>query len=243
MDIVALRQKARTRAQAGIERVWRDYVAWLTDTFPRIAANLAAPDPMVEQYLAELQQLLGVPIPAELATLYRLTGGEPKRYGDDADENLGRGVLFGSELMTLREIVETARTPGNWRADGLDEDYEDPDAPVILLEPTKLRQGHRHRLWLDILDNAGGNYVSLDLAPGADGTVGQLVNRGRNQHSRFVLADSIEEFVALLHELGVARSVHVIEAIDEDDKSALFFGPTEISLGDQLRLWYFPSRS
>jgi cell wall assembly regulator SMI1 len=98
-------------------------------------------------------------------------------------------------------------------------------------------------LWLDILDNAGGNYVSLDLAPGADGTVGQLVNRGRNQHSRFVLADSIEEFVALLHELGVAGSVRVVEAIDEDDKSALLFGPTEISLGDQLRLWYFPGRS
>ncbi len=115
---------------------------------------------MLDQYLAELQQLLGVPMPAELATLYRLTGGEPKRYGDAADENLGRGVLFGSELMTLREIVDTARTPGNWREDGLDEDYEDPDAPVILLEPTKRREGHRHRLWLDNLDNAGGNYVS-----------------------------------------------------------------------------------
>jgi cell wall assembly regulator SMI1 len=245
MDILAFRQRARTRAQRGLEAVWREYLAWLSETFPLIAANLKPPDPAAAQAFAELADILGVAMPDPMVTLYRLTGGEPCFCGEGG----GSGVLFGTSLMAITDVVNYVRRPWNWRADGVEHDFEDEDHLPVVLEPTRLRAATLLRWWVPFGDDAGGNYVAVDLAPGPAGTVGQVINIGRDQEARFVLADDITEFVALLHELGAAGIVEIAEGgVWNDDgtesedsaKAATRFAPTRISLIDQLRLWFFP---
>lgn len=241
MEIIALRQRARTRAQRGLEAVWGEYLAWLTETFPRIAVNLEPPNPAAAQALDELENILGVPMPDSMVTLYRLTGGEPSFRGPE----LGGGVLFGLTIMPITDVVDYHRRPWNWRPDGVEHDLQDEDFLPTVLEPTRLRPVTLHRRWVPFADAAGGNFVALDLAPGPAGTVGQIINIGRNQDVRFVLADNIAEFIALLHELGIAGIFEVIEGgtwehDGAEPEHATRFAPTWISLTDQLRLWFFP---
>ncbi len=244
MDSTALRQRARERAGAGIDIVWREYVAWLTETFPRVAANLDPPAPADARVLDEIERVLGVRIPEPLSTLYRLTGGEP-RFRQDPDDDVGSGVLFGARLMQVPEILEFVRAPRNWRPDDVDADREDDDlSPALrneVLEPTKLRAAVLHRLWVPFAELGGGDYLAVDLAPGPGGSRGQVINIGRDQECRFVLADGITELIALLHELGASGIVYVVEGEDDGSpKSATVFAPTEVSLTDQLRSWFFP---
>lgn len=246
MEILALRQRARARALRGLEVVWGEYLAWLTDTFPRIAASLKPPDPAAAaQAFDELASKLGVPMPDEMMTLYRVTGGEPGFHGED----VGSGVLFGVSLMQITDVVDYVRGPWNWRSDGAEHDLQDEDNLPHVLDPTRLRAVALHRRWVPFGDAAGGNYVAVDVAPGPAGTIGQVINIGRNQDVRFVLADSVAELIALLHELGVAGIVEVIEGGEWNDdgteserssKAATAFAPTQVSLTDQLRLWFFP---
>lgn len=238
MDIFNIRQRARARARCGLEVVWGEYLAWLGATFPRVAASLQPPDPTAARALAELADTVGAPMPEEMAALYRLTGGEPARVMDDG----GHGVLFGVALMPIAEVVSYARRPFKWDADGVARDMQDEDCRPEVREPTRLRAAALHRGWVPFGDAAGGNYIAVDLAPGPAGTVGQVINIGQNEEVRFVLADSIAEFVALLHELGLAGVVEVIEGGESEHttRSATCFGPTGVSLVDQLRLWFFP---
>jgi|GEM_PF-1500313 len=240
MDVYVLRRRASAGAPANIDVIWPEYERWLKSTFPRIAANLKPPATATQAALAEIERILGVSLPAQLSALYRLTGGEP-RFREHAVSPIGHGVLFGARLMQARDILEKVQAPRDWRPDGVDADSEDDDFPNTLLEPTKLRAAGWHRLWVPFVDLAGGNYLAVDLAPAPGGSVGQIINVGRNQDYRFVLADSISELVALLHEIGAAGIFEIIEGDDGDElATATVFGPTELSLTDQLRRWFFP---
>lgn len=113
------------------------------------------------------------------------------------------------------------------------------DLPAVL-DVDRVRAVVLHRRWVPFGDEGGGNFVAVDLAPGAGGVVGQVINIGRDQHVRFVLADDVAEFVALLYELGVAGVVEVIEGESEELSGATQFAPTLVCLVDQLRGGLFP---
>lgn len=110
MDIASFRQRARVRAERGIEVVWGEYLAWLGATFPRIAASLRAPDPSAARGLEELEKIVGVAMPGQLRALYRLTGGEARFAG----EGVGSGALFGVSLMPVGEVMDYYRRPWDW---------------------------------------------------------------------------------------------------------------------------------
>ena len=242
MNIEAIRANARERARAGLEATWRDYLGWLTATFPRIAANLAPPDPEGTRLLDELHRELRVELPEQLVALYRLTGGEPWR---PHDPDRGSGALFGHSLLPPSEVLARVRRDRELFTDA-DAWEPDPDAPTVSLMPDKVRATTRHRLWIPFTSAGGGtDAFAVDLAPEAAGTTGQIVLMAREQNHRFVVAASIAELVALLHELGAAGEFQVVEggpAGDESDEflpqhAVRFDVAGDACLSDQMLRW------
>jgi cell wall assembly regulator SMI1 len=51
------------------------------------------------------------------------------------------------------------------------------------------------RGWIPLADDDGGNHFGIDLFPGDAGTPGQIVNFGRDEHMKFVMARSLGRFL------------------------------------------------
>lgn len=242
MNIEAIRAGARERARTGLEAVWRDYLGWLTTTFPVIAANLEPPDLEGTKLLDELHRELHVELPEQLVTLYRLSSGEPWR---PHDRDRGSGALFGHSLLPASEVLARVRRDRDLFTDA-DAWEPDPDAPTVSLMPDQVRATTRHRLWIPFTGAGGGDAFAVDLAPEAAGTTGQIVLMAREQNHRFVVAASIAEFVALLHELGAAGEFQVVEGGPADDESDEFLPQYAVRfdvagdacLSDHLLGWY-----
>ena len=49
--------------------------------------------------------------------------------------------------------------------------------------------------WIPFASDSGGNCLGIDLDPGPTGTRGQVINFGRDEDEKFVLAPSMNEFL------------------------------------------------
>jgi hypothetical protein len=52
-----------------------------------------------------------------------------------------------------------------------------------------------------IINDAGGNYIGIDFDPDTQGTVGQIINFGRDEMRQYVAAKSLQDFLVLLIDL------------------------------------------
>ncbi|MEM9863544.1 MAG: hypothetical protein AAF938_18250 [Myxococcota bacterium] len=125
----------------------------------------------------------------------------------------------------------------------------DPDdGPQRQIVPGTIQGFDEHKGWC-VFAKLGTSAIAIDLAPGARGKTGQVINVGPDEEIRFVLADSLAEWIALLHLLGLDghsevgdRCAEPEEPADDYDydapENALCFGVTGgVLLVDQMRLW------
>jgi hypothetical protein len=68
--------------------------------------------------------------------------------------------------------------------------------------PNKLKAKYASKKWLPFAIIADNCYLGLDFEPEIEGTVGQVINFGREEEHKTVLANSFEEFIDwYIHEL------------------------------------------
>jgi len=58
----------------------------------------------------------------------------------------------------------------------------------------KIRTNCFRRGWIPFAYQGGSDYIGIDLEPGSEGIVGQVINFGNLQETKYVLANSIPEF-------------------------------------------------
>ena len=49
--------------------------------------------------------------------------------------------------------------------------------------------------WIPFAHDGGGNHLGIDLSPGPVGQIGQVINFGRDEDNKFVIAPSFEAFL------------------------------------------------
>lgn len=106
--------------------------------------------------------------------------------GQDVDSGCS-GLFFGLHLLPLEDVM---REWAFWR-----QAEHDPDAgknPAVLatmasVPPTWIKQLYACRGWLPLLTDRTGNYVGVDLDPGAGGSWGQVIVFGRDFDRKCVL--------------------------------------------------------
>jgi cell wall assembly regulator SMI1 len=94
--------------------------------------------------------------------------------------------------------------------------------------------------WIPIFHDGGGNHIGIDLDPGVKGTLGQIINFGRDQNEKYVLAKDLEHFFLHINAHIDAGELKCEKAVGFDalDFQKMSFGnPLENNLiGDLINM-------
>jgi internalin A len=161
--------------------------------------------PVEVEELTAAENAIGIPLPAELRELYLAHDGQKA----DAP-----GLFFGMSWLPIREVLRELAT---WRSI-IDDLAGALDAEQRSDPPDAIAEVYWHPMWFPLATSEDGNFLAVDLAPGRRGTVGQVINAGRDQEISYVLAASVTEFLE--------RELHHVQAgatgISEIDGHPLF---------------------
>lgn len=155
-----------------MREIWRRLERWATELDARLDLNPGCD----EGELDALELEIGHPLPEDFRAFYRIHDGQ-KRGADF-------GLIYGLPLMSLAEIAESRR-----RWDEIAATWSD-HAHQRCLSGERVKPLYANRMWVPFTHDWGGNHLGLDLDPGPTGLVGQVINFGRDEQDKYVLADS-----------------------------------------------------
>lgn len=142
---------------------------------------LNAPATIEEIQYAESE--MGISFPDELRNLYLAHNGEDKS---------GPGLFFGLPFLSLDEVLDEWRI---WKRIEED-DFFNFDAFSIPTEWIKERYVNHN--WIPISKDYGGNNIGIDVDPDEKGEMGQVINFGRDEEVKYVIANRISELLLFI---------------------------------------------
>lgn len=153
-----------------------------------------------EEELAAAEARLGVTLPPELRALYEVVRS---RY-EDCDDSREPYDVIGCDLFPLSEvyIADAASRQVLWQFGAMDAVETGPEHAVQQLVGSPG--------WIVFGDNGGGDRIAVDLTPGPDGHVGQVIIIGHEGNiGAGLVADSLTDMVVHRHFDG--RPVRKVE--------------------------------
>ncbi len=170
-----------------------DLPADAIDAWPRLERALAAHAPAV---LADLAPGADAAALADLATQTGLTLPESLRAyyaAHDGQRGDAPGLFFGLYALS----AEAAGTEwANWTSLLRDDPSLNETIAVTAQPEGAVEAVYAHPGWLPIASDGAGNHLAVDLAPGPQGTAGQVISFGTDEPVRRVLAPSVRHLVA-----------------------------------------------
>lgn len=163
---------------------------WLETNLDEVHADLAPG--CSEAALAEFEELVGRDFPESLKALYRWHDGQKGKAST--------GPFFG---LTFLPLAEALKHWASWK--DLVEEWSDEDMAAASdfcssVPPGAIKPLYANRYWIPFAYDYGGNHLGVDLDPAEQGSVGQVINFGRDEEEKFVVASSVEAFVEWLVE-------------------------------------------
>ncbi|WP_195576730.1 SMI1/KNR4 family protein [Paenibacillus sp. 1001270B_150601_E10] len=131
-----------------------------------------------EEEFKLIERLTGYTMPDRFKELYRCHNGE-----DHDDEPM---LMLGYTWLSLQDIVVEIE-----RQLDLTAEYA---SDKISYEKEKIQEVTWNRGWIPFAADGSGNYIAMDLAPGGQGVVGQIITCGCDIHEMLVLSSSLEDF-------------------------------------------------
>jgi len=197
---------------------------WLAAHRPEILANLLPPADDGE--LARLQTTIGARLPPSFLNLYRWRNGQ---------RDLGQGgAFYGLAFLSIPDVI------GQWEAwneviRGMSEaDMRSLDESQSSVVPGVVKERYANPLWIPFSHDWGGNHLGVDLDPGPNGRVGQVINFGRDEEAKFVLGQTVDDFIdRIATELEAGNFV-----IDEEEDGFNTKNPPSGHFLDSAREWF-----
>ncbi|EEB93367.1 hypothetical protein MPER_07985, partial [Moniliophthora perniciosa FA553] len=114
--------------------------------------------------------------------IFKLTAKRP-----NLQAGCSEGLFFGLTLLPLEEVLDEWRF---WRE--VDEDPMTGANPQLRqsmqsIPPGWIRKEYSQRGWIPLIADKAGNYVGVDLSPGDDGAIGQVIVFGRDFDTKVVM--------------------------------------------------------
>jgi len=202
-----------------IQESWLLYTNWLKAKLPKYSEllNSGASDGTIEK----LESYLQLKLPEDFKTLYRLNDGDKSNITPDTFV----GTFFGFEFFPIDRIISIHE---EWKQNDND-DYDGTSFPE-----KHVKINYTNPNWIPIFGDSGGNYIGLDLDPDSEGSIGQIINFGRDEDNKFVAGKSLNNFLEFLS--AKVQSGECDEAIVEEDDGGFSYGLTPQShLIDDLK--------
>ncbi|THF86659.1 hypothetical protein E7T09_11230 [Deinococcus sp. KSM4-11] len=132
--------------------------------------------------LDELEQLISFPLPEAFRALYSWHDGQ----------NWNMGGLFSLGFLSLQGVKSEWKM---WRSieqasPGMDDLGDFTSTPHHAIQLRYSTPG-----WLGFLTDTAGDTIGLDFTPAPSGVPGQIIGFGRNAEHKYVLADSLHDFL------------------------------------------------
>lgn len=179
-----------------VVQAWDVIHDWLDCHSPGVRQYLNGPaDPAA---LDELERATGFRLPGEFRASYLIHDGSAEIPG--LPYRVGR-VIAGLPLLPLRRIRREWEAWAGYAADeellaDLNPDYRrSPEGAV--------NAAYADRGWVPFAGE-GGHYLALDFAPGPRGAAGQVINFGRDDYVRYVIAPTFGGFLGFVANLFAA---------------------------------------
>lgn len=140
-------------------------------------------EPATIEEIQYVESEMGISFSDELRMLYLAHNGEDKS---------GPGLFFGLPFLSLDEVLDEWRI---WKKveDGGAFDF---DAYSI---PTKyIKEKYVNRKWIPISNDGGGNNIAIDVDPDEKGKIGQVINFGRDEEVKYVIANRISDVLLFI---------------------------------------------
>ncbi|MCM3339851.1 SMI1/KNR4 family protein [Paenibacillus sp. MER TA 81-3] len=140
--------------------------------------------------LEQLEAIIGFELPQDFKALYAMNDGE-----NDKEDS---GIFYGLNFMPLQEVER------EWRIwtdllDSMDEgEILQCSRNCISYPEQAIKDIYADKRWIPFINDFGGNFIGMDLDPDTHGTEGQIINFGRDEDEKIVIADSLKDFIILL---------------------------------------------
>lgn len=140
--------------------------------------------PATVQKIEEVEQKMGITFPDDVKTFYLIHDGEN-------DE--GPGLFFGLSFLSLESMLAEWQ---NWFK--LSDDEELQQIESYSVPEGSIKEQYINRYWIPIAHDHGGNFLGIDLDPDSNGIYGQLINFGRDETVKYVIAHNITDVLAFI---------------------------------------------
>lgn len=241
-------RKDHVSPPAPVAESWRRIETWLGEHLPILKLSLRPG--ISKRDLAKFEKAIGRPLPDEVRESWRIHDGQRPPYlpedpafsVEDYDDLLAKGVVFGSEILPLSDRKDClAKRPslGHWTfwtkmveasERGEDDGMLDEFSRESKSSPERaIQRLHACRGWIPLVEMNDSNHIGIDLDPGPDGVTGQVINFGRDQEQKYVLARSWAHFLG-----DVADELEAGNFVLTDDEGSRTFGLKEPHRGE---LW------
>ena len=152
--------------------------AWFQEHLPEVLADLnPGAIPFALEYL---EDIIDVQLPNSFKEFYQWHDGQKRE--------ILIGLFYGFEWLDLEEVYNEWQTWSELSDQGFDE--------IESFHTGKVKEMYINKRWIPFTNDGGGNHLGIDLDPGLRGTVGQIINFGSDEDTKFVIADDFESFLS-----------------------------------------------
>ncbi|MFI6173518.1 SMI1/KNR4 family protein [Nocardia sp. NPDC051052] len=204
--------------------IFDNYVSWLSANVPLAYENLAPPAAPAE--LDALDEAVGATIPAEVKAVLAVHNGQKAALTASGSEH-------GVPCIPTLNFLSTTEIQKRWNfwaeiRNGPDIEALQAGGDVFhgaerLIKPLYTSPG-----WIPLwADPVREDYIGIDLDPAPAGTVGQIINFGRNEEKHFLCATSFTELIRILLD-EVQSGAWQASQIGDDEEADGSYENTEI---------------
>lgn len=175
---------------------WSNYKKIIEFKMPVLAESLCSG--ASDEEIREAEEKMNVTFPEQLRALYR------ENNGDDYMQICG--MIMGFHFYSLRNMMSEWQI---WKQI-YDEDYinnrETYDMRAESSPEKCIKKQYINPGWIPLCGDDCGNHIGIDLDPDVNGKTGQIINFGRDEDRKFVIADDLNSFFERL--TRIAESDH-----------------------------------
>jgi cell wall assembly regulator SMI1 len=186
-----------------VAEAWAVIHRWLEKNCPHLRRKLKKPASL--KAIKHLEKHIGVSLPESVIASYQIHDG------------CDGGVIIGLPLLSLKEVEQVWDT---WASVVGPTGNECPDADrnegFSSYEKGKVKELYANKRWIP-LAGSDSNYAGLDFDPGPKGRIGQVINFGRDDQIRYVLAETFEGFLSFIADQFATDKVEVNPEQSEDE--------------------------
>ncbi|MGE7803474.1 SMI1/KNR4 family protein [Lysinibacillus sp. NPDC096215] len=141
--------------------------------------------PASEEEIQKVEKEMAIKFPDDIRELYLMHNGEKED---------GPGLFFGLPFLSLNDVLQ------EWYVwEQLEEEFA-MEGSSYSVPAGYIKERYINRFWIPISKDFGGNNIGIDVDPDHKGQIGQVINFGRDEEVKYVIATQLSDFLEFIAE-------------------------------------------